>query len=140
MKRPTQKDVARLAGVSRSTVSYVLNDQTRLKIPISEETRQRVMQTIAELGYEPDARAQSLIRGNTRSVGVIIPVIDNPYFWQMFSGISDALQEAGYSLHLSRHPLDAQQESNTIRELMRHRVDGFILLAAVKYLLAEADR
>ncbi len=135
MKRLTQKDVARLAGVSRSTVSYVLNDETDLKIPISDETRQRVMRAIAELGYEPDARAQSLIRGSTRIVGVIIPVIDNPYFWQMFSGISDALQEAGYSLHLSRHPLDAQQESNTIRELTRHRVDGFILLAAVKYLL-----
>lgn len=135
MKRPTQKDVARLAGVSRSTVSYVLNDQTQLKIPISQETRQRVMQAIADLGYEPDAGAQALIRGETKTVGVIIPVIDNPYFWQMFAGISDELQEAGYSLHLSRHPLDAQQESNTIRELMRHRVDGFILLAAVKYLL-----
>jgi len=135
MKRPTQKDVARLAGVSRSTVSYVLNDQTQLKIPISDDTRQRVMHAIAELGYEPDARAQSLIRGNTRSVGVIIPVIDNPYFWQMFSGISDALQEADYTLHLSRHPLGAQQESNTIRELTRHRVDGFILLAAARYLL-----
>ena len=135
MKRPTQKDVARLAGVSRSTVSYVLNDQTQLKIPISDETRQRVMHAIAELGYEPDARAQSLIRGNTRSVGVIIPVIDNPYFWQMFSGISDALQEADYTLHLSRHPLGTQQESNTIRELTRHRVDGFILLAAARYLL-----
>jgi LacI family transcriptional regulator len=135
MKRPTQKDVARLAGVSRSTVSYVLNDQTQLKIPISAETRERVMQAIAELGYEPDARAQALIRGHTKTVGVIIPVIDNPYFWQMFAGISDALQEAGYSLHLSRHPLDAQQESNTIRELTRHRVDGFILLASVKYLL-----
>jgi LacI family transcriptional regulator len=93
------------------------------------------MQAIAELGYEPDARAQALIRGHTKTVGVIIPVIDNPYFWQMFAGISDALQEAGYSLHLSRHPLDAQQESNTIRELTRHRVDGFILLASVKYLL-----
>lgn len=135
MKRPTQKDVARLAGVSRSTVSYVLNDQTELKIPISDETRERVMLAIAELGYEPDARAQSLIRGSTRIVGVIMPVIDNPYFWQMFSGISDVLHEAGYTLHLSRHPMDAQQESNTIRELTRHRVDGFILLAAVKYLL-----
>ena len=60
MKRPTQKDVARRAGVSRSTVSYVLNDQTELKVPISDETRQRVLEAIAELGYEPDARAQSL--------------------------------------------------------------------------------
>ncbi len=135
MKRPTQKDVARIAGVSRSTVSYVLNDQTDLKVPISAETRQRVLRAIADLGYEPDARAQALIRGNTRAVGVIIPVIENPYFWQIFSGISDALQEAGYSLHLSRQPRNSQQETNTIRELTRHRVDGFILLAAVKYLL-----
>ena len=135
MKRPTQKDVARLAGVSRSTVSYVLNDQTQLKIPISDDTRQRVMRAIVELGYEPDARAQSLIRGNTKVVGVIMPVIENPYFWQMFAGISGALQKAGYSLHLSRHPLDAQQESNSIRELTRHRVDGFVLLAAARFLL-----
>ena len=134
MKRPTQKDVARIAGVSRSTVSYVLNDQTELKVPISEETRQRVLRAIADLGYEPDARAQSLIRGTTKIVGVIIPVIENPYFWQMFSGISDALREAGYSLYLSRQPDNSQ---NTIRELTRQRVDGFILLASVKYLLPE---
>jgi DNA-binding LacI/PurR family transcriptional regulator len=79
MKRPTQKDVARRAGVSRSTVSYVLNDQTQLKIPISDETRQRVLDAIDELGYEPDARAQSLRLGHTNIVGVIIPVIQNPF-------------------------------------------------------------
>ena len=135
MKRPTQKDVARRAGVSRSTVSYVLNDQTDLKVPISAETRQRVMDAIAELGYEPDARAQSLRSGSTNIVGVIIPVIQNPFFWQILSGISESLQEAGYSLHLTHHPLDQQQEANTIRELTRQPVDGFILLAAAKYLL-----
>lgn len=135
MKRPTQKDVARRAGVSRSTVSYVLNDQTELKIPISDETRQRVMDAIAELGYEPDARAQSLRLGHTNIVGVIIPAIQNPFFWQILSGISDRLQEAGYSVYLSQHPLNAQQEANTIRQLRRQPVDGFILLAAAKYLL-----
>src|SRR6185503_15007590 len=122
MKRPTQKDVAQRAGVSRSTVSYVLNDQNDLKIPISDETRQRVMDAIVELGYEPDARAQSLRSGNTNTVGVIIPVIENPFFWQIFSGISESLQEAGYSLHLSHPPLDSQQEA--VSELIRHRVDG----------------
>lgn len=135
MKRPTQKDVAHRAGVSRSTVSYVLNDQTDLKVPISDETRKRVMNAIAELGYEPDARAQSLRSGSTSIVGVIIPVIQNPFFWQILSGISESLQEAGYSLHLTHHPLDQQQEANTIRELTRQPVDGFILLAAAKYLL-----
>ncbi|MBI1280086.1 MAG: LacI family DNA-binding transcriptional regulator [Anaerolineaceae bacterium] len=135
MKRPTQKDVAQRAGVSRSTVSYVLNDQNDLKIPISDETRQRVMQAMLDLGYEPDARAQSLRRGDTNIVGVIIPVIQNPFFWQILSGISEGLQESGYSLHLSHHPLDMQQEANTIRELTHQPVDGFILLAAVQYLL-----
>ncbi|MBK8025812.1 MAG: LacI family DNA-binding transcriptional regulator [Chloroflexi bacterium] len=135
MKRPTQKDVALRAGVSRSTVSYVLNDQTQLKIPISDETRLRVMAAIAELGYEPDARAQSLRSGSTNIVGVIIPVIQNPFFWQILSGISEGLQEAGYSLHLTNHPLDLRQEANTLRELTRQPVDGFILLAAAKYLL-----
>jgi LacI family transcriptional regulator len=137
MKRPTQKDVALKAGVSRSTVSYVLNDQTQLKIPISEETRQRVMQAIAEIGYEPDAQAQSLRGGHAKIVGVIIPVIQNPFFWQTLSGISDSLQEAGYSLHLSPDPQNSQQGAYIVRELTRQRMDGFILLAAVKYLQPE---
>lgn len=137
MKRPTQKDVARRAGVSRSTVSYVLNDQQDLRVPISEETRQRVMQAIEELGYEPDARAQSLRRGHTKVVGVVIPVIENPFFWQILTGVSDALREAGYSLYLSHNPQDSQQAVNTVRELARQRMDGFILLVAVKYLWPE---
>ena len=135
MKPPTQKDVARRAGVSRSTVSYVLNDQQQLKVPISEETRQRVLQAIEDLGYEPDARARSLRQGQTKTVGVIIPVIQNPFFWQTLSGISQALQKAGYSLLLSHNPQDAQQGATIVRELKRQRMDGFILLAAVKYLL-----
>lgn len=93
------------------------------------------MDAIAEIGYEPDARAQSLRSGSTNIIGVIIPVIQNPFFWQILSGISESLQEAGYSLHLTHHPLDQQQEANTIRELTRQPVDGFILLAAAKYLL-----
>lgn len=137
MKRPTQKDVAQRAGVSRSTVSYVLNDQTQLKVPISDETRQRVMQAIDDLGYEPDARAQSLRRGNSKIVGVIIPVIQNPFFWQILSGISDALQESGYSLHLSHNPQNPEQGANAVRELARQRVDGFVLLAAVKYMFPD---
>lgn len=135
MKRPTQKDVAQLAGVSRSTVSYVLSDQADLKIPISDETRQRVMHAVAELGYEPDARAQSLRSGTSNIIGVIIPVIQNPFFWQTLSGISTALQKAGYGMYLSHPPLESHQEDDAIRNLIRQRVDGLILLASVKYLL-----
>ncbi len=133
-KRPTQKDVAIRAGVSRSTVSYVLNDQTDLKVPISAETRERVLRAMAELGYEPDARAQSLRRGHTKTVGVIFPSIRNPFFWQIISGISGELQAAGYSVYLSLHP---EQNIRALQELVQQRVDGFILLASVKRLSAE---
>jgi len=134
MKRPTQKDVARRAGVSRSTVSYVLNDQTALKVPISAETRERVLRAIVELGYEPDARAQSLRRGHTKTVGVILPTIWNPFFWQILSGISSELQAAGYSVYLSLHP---EQKVRALQELVQQRVDGFILLASVKRLSSD---
>ena len=59
MNQPTQTDVARHAGVSRATVSYVINGLTDGKIPISDETRKRVLDAIEELGYEPDARARA---------------------------------------------------------------------------------
>jgi len=131
MKRPTQKDVAIRAGVSRSTVSFVLNDRTELKVPISEETRQRVLNAMTELGYEPDARAQSLRRGHTKTVGVIFPTIRNPFFWQILSGITSELEAASYSVYLSLQP---ERANDALRELLQQRVDGFILLVAVKHL------
>ena len=79
MKRPTQADVARVAGVSRATVSYVVNNQTQ-RIPISEGTRQRVLDAITELGYEIDARAQALRSGETKTIGVLLPIYENPFF------------------------------------------------------------
>lgn len=134
MKRPTQKDVADKAGVSRSTVSYVLNDQIDLRVPISAETRQRVLDAIAELGYEPDARAQSLRRGHSKIVGVIIPTVLNPFFWQILFGISSELQSAGYSLYVSLDSMHPEQEDAALRKLVQQSVDGYILLASVKRL------
>jgi LacI family transcriptional regulator len=137
MKRSTQKDVARKAGVSRSTVSYVLNDQTGQKIPISPETRQRVLDAIAELGYEPDTLAQSLRRGKTQTIGVLFPILQNPYFWQLLYGISSEAYTAGYSLHLSQSVQTPEQESHSLKELTRHRVDGFIFVFGFKPLSSQ---
>ena len=93
-----------------------------------------MLEAIAELGYEPDARAQSLRRGHTKTVGVIIPVIQNPFFWQILSGISSELTPAGYNVYLSIHP---EERARALQELVQQRVDGFILLASVKRLSAE---
>ncbi len=137
MKRPTQADVAKTAGVSRATVSYVINDQIDQRIPISTETRQRVLSAVAELGYVPDARAQSLRSGSTRTIGVLLPLYENPHFWRILRGISDEAEAAGYSLLLSHSSLTAEQEHQSLRELAQQRVDGLILLIGFK-LLPEA--
>jgi LacI family transcriptional regulator len=134
MKAPTQADVARIAGVSRATVSYVLNDQVAQRIPISPETRQRVLDVIAELDYEPDARAQSLRRGSTKTIGVLIPLYENPHFWQILRGISSEAEASGYSVLLSHNTLTPEQERHSLRELAQQRVDGLILLIGFKYL------
>lgn len=134
MKRPTQVDVARLAGVSRATVSYVLNDQTDQRIPISPETRRRVLNAIAELGYEVDARAQALRSGDTKTIGVLLPIYENPFFWQILLGISAEAEALGYSLLLAHSSLTPEQENQSIRELAEQRVDGLVMLRGFKLL------
>src|SRR5512135_3422137 len=130
MKHPTQVDVARLAGVSRATVSYVVNGLADNKVPISDETRRRVLQVIEELGYEPDARAQALRSGSTQTIGFILPDIHNPHFWQTADGIEQELRSSGYHLLLSSADLNPDYAEDIFRVLSRRRIDGLILMGA----------
>ncbi|QPC84676.1 LacI family DNA-binding transcriptional regulator [Phototrophicus methaneseepsis] len=131
MKRPTQADVAQLAGVSVATVSYVLNDPTGQKVPISPETRQRVQNAIAELGYIPNLRAQSLRSGSTRTIGVLLPIDQNSYFWQILMGISNEAESHDFSVLLlpdSGLQPAPQTKHRLIQALAQQRVDGIILM------------
>ncbi len=130
MKRPTQVDVARLAGVSRATVSYVVNGLADSKVPISDETRRRVQEAIKDLGYEPDARAQALRSGSTQTVGLILPDMRNPHFWQTADGVEQELRTSGYHLLLSSADLDPEYGEDIFKELSRRRIDGLILIGA----------
>jgi len=117
LKRPTQLDVARKVGVSRATVSYVLNNRTDGKVPISKKTQQRVLQAIEELGYEPDTRAQSLRSGDTKTIGLIIPDMHNPHFWENADGIEQEARAAGYQLLLSSMDLSAEYGEDRVHLL-----------------------
>lgn len=130
MNRPTQVDVARLAGVSRATVSYVLNGQTEGRVPISEETRQRVLEAIEELGYEPDARAQALRSGNTNTIALIIPDLRNPHFCEYATGIEEAARASGYHMLLSSTALNDEYAVDIFKDLARRRIDGLILASS----------
>lgn len=139
MKRPTQVDVARLAGVSTATVSYVINGLADGRVPISEETRQRVLKAIEELGYEPDARAQALRSGNTQTIGLILPNIHNPHFWQTADGVEQELRAAGYHMLLSSADLDTDHGKEIFKEMSR-RTDGVILMSAFIFQSEEAQK
>jgi LacI family transcriptional regulator len=130
MNRPTQVDVARLAGVSRATVSYVLNGVTDGRVPISEETKQRVLDAIEELGYEPDARAQALRSGNTNTIALIIPDLRNPHFSEYATGIEEAARASGYHLLLSSTTMNDEYAVEIFKDLARRRFDGLIIASS----------
>ena len=128
MKHPSQVDVASLAGVSRATVSYVINSHTDGRIPISESTRQRVLDAVEQLGYVPDARAQSLRSGDTKTIGLIIPEIRNPYYWEHAEGIAQEARNSNYHLLLSDTECNREYAEDIFKDLSRKRIDGMILM------------
>jgi LacI family transcriptional regulator len=96
-------------------------------VPISEETRQRVLQAIAEIGYVPDARAQSLRSGDTRTIGLLVPDYSNPHYWDYVSGARDAAEESGYHLLVAEGDLSGGQRESAASVLSRWSLDGLIV-------------
>jgi LacI family transcriptional regulator len=128
MKRPTQSDVARVAGVSRATVSYVLNDRSDGLIPITEQTRQRVLQAAENLGYAPNALARSLRTGESRTIGFLMPAMHNPHYWEILEGAEEEITAQGYHLALVTSNLDPKRERRCLQSLFQQRLDGVILM------------
>jgi len=124
-RRPTQADVARLAEVSQTVVSYVLNDIRT--VSISSETRKRVQDAIAELGYVPDNAARSLRSGRTMTIAAVIPDITNPFYPDLIRGIQNVTQASGYDLVTYNTDGTLEGEQRGIDTARRGRVDGLIL-------------
>lgn len=116
-------DVARLAGVSKATASRALSGRGY----VSPETRDRVVAAAAEIGYVVSSSASSLVTGQTRNVGVVIPHINRWYFGEVLEGIESSLIEAGYDLVLYRLNNDAEARRRIFQYfLVRKRVDAVI--------------
>jgi LacI family transcriptional regulator len=120
-------DVARMAGVSPSVVSYVINNGPR---PVSRATRTRVEAAIEALNYRPDAIASALRGGATRAVGLLIPSPVNPFFAELAAVIERELLDAGYALSICITDDDAVRERLHLRMLMDRRVDGVIAVSS----------
>ena len=139
MKRPSQVDVAKRAGVSRATVSFVLNGVTNGNVAISEETRKRVWDVIRELDYVPDARARALRSGDTKTLGLIIPDMRNPHFWEAAEGVEQEARNAGYHLLLSNIALQYEHANEIFTDLLHQRIDGLIVMGSFTAVSEEAN-
>ncbi len=121
----TIKDVAKVAGVSISTVSHVLNG-TRF---VSPDTAEKVMSAVAGLHYAPSAVARSLKQSRTRTLGMLVTRSANPFFAEVVQGVEDACYRKGYQLLLSNTANDEQRQLACLQSLVERRVDGLILLS-----------
>ena len=119
----TMRDVARLAGVSTSTVSAVLN----ASVPVSPARKKRVMEAMAALDYHPDAIARGLKTGKTNAIGVVIPDITNAFYPEVVRGVEDAARRAGYAVLLCDSNENASNEDAHLATLFSRRVDGVLL-------------
>ena len=119
----TSSDVARLAGVSRATVSYVVNNGPR---PVSEEVKARVVTAIQQLGYQPNAVARNLRLQRTSTLGLVVPDTHNPYFSEVGQGVERVAFENGYTVFLCHSGYQLDLEMQYVDLLHSQRVAGVI--------------
>lgn len=120
----TMKDVARLAGVSTSTVSHVINKDRFVSDPV----REKVDAAIKSLNYAPSALARSLKLNQTRTIGMLITASTNPFYSELVRGVERSCFERGYSLVLCNTEGDEQRMNRNLETLLQKRVDGLLLL------------
>lgn len=123
----TIKDIARKAGVSYATVSRALNNRPE----VNEKTRREIQKLAEEMGYKPNALARSLVTRESKTLGLIIPDITNPFFPEVARGAEEAAAQAGYSIFLCNTNWEEEKERKYLALLEEKRVDGIILASVI---------
>lgn len=122
-KRPTINDVARRAGVSKATVSAVINDTGSVK----DSTRDRVLEIIEQLNYRPSNTARNIGKRRGKSIGLLIKEIDNPYYAEVIVGARREANARGYTLLVTSSEGDYGSEQRIVELLKSKDVDGLII-------------
>ena len=127
----TIKDIAKHAGVSVATVSYVLNNNRY----VSPEKKERVLVAIRELNYAPNAAARGLRAGESRTIGLIVSDISNPFYPDLAKACEDEAQKHGYAVHMINTNDQPERMRQAVAQAREGRIDGLIVTSAL-----EADR
>ena len=115
-------DIAKKAGVAKSTVSRVINHHPY----VSDETRKKVMDLIAELDYMPNQLARDLSRGKTQKIGVVIPHTRHPYFTHLINGLLDAAKASDYQLVMMPSDYNQELELSYLKQLKMEAIAALI--------------
>ena len=121
----TIKEVAKLAGVSISTVSRVINDSK----PVTDEVKQRVLNVIKETGYVPNPLARSLVTKKSKLIGVVIPEVSDSFVNEILNGIEAVSKMYDYDILLVNTYSDKEQELEAIKMLKTKQVEGIVMLS-----------
>ena len=116
-------DIAKALGVAPSTVSRALNGSTDINV----FTRREILRVAAEMDYRPNLLAQSLNRGETHTIGVVIPNIERPFFAGVLAGIQKVATEAGYRVMICQSNESHSTETLNVQALVASRVDGLLI-------------
>ncbi|PFN82321.1 LacI family transcriptional regulator [Bacillus sp. AFS076308] len=121
------RDLAKMAGVSVTTVSRVLNNHPY----VSEEKREKVLAAIKESNYQPNINAVHLSMGKTFLIGVVVPFIDHPYFSRLIKGIAAEALRHNYKLVLFQTNYDEDKELEALQMLKQKQIDGLIICSRI---------
>ena len=132
---PTQKELAKLAGVSSGTVSNVISGVTE----VSERSRRKVLDAIKALNYQPNLIARSLRTNRTHTLGMVIPDITIPFFARVIRGAESAAREAGYYLSVLDSESNHARETAMMEILRSQRVEGVLLVTAGGHKWSEQE-
>src|SRR4030043_1413863 len=125
-KKVTIKDIAHMANVSHTTVSRALNDKSRIR----NETKEKILSIARDLNYRPDFIARSLVMKRTKTLGLVITTISNPFYTELAQGIEATAIKLGYNLILCCAHSDGSIEKQYVSMLRSKGVDGILFTSA----------
>lgn len=121
--KPKLEDVAKLANVSKTTVSRVLNNRGYL----SQKTIDKVNNAMKTLNYQPNSAARQLFKQKTKIIGLLFPTVANPFFGEIIQELERKLYKQGYKVIIGNSMNDAEKEEHYLNQLLSNQVDGLIV-------------